>query len=245
MPDKIPLPSLSSLSGAEGAEERLRKLGIPPTSPFDPREPPELRLGDVLPAPKQNPQADEEVIVQKVILALARWARNKMGKRYKDYMRQAEEAYLLEIAEKTNPHDMAFWLNVRRAALEAQIKFPLTLRRRSRRKLFDLTKTLFEEYDQLLPTVQQVKKIENWTVRKLKMAELFKDSTKERIENWCSKSMKPSEVVYEALTIRYSLDIHPDNLKKYLRLEKNRGKHIYHFADIASFLERTFLANPK
>jgi hypothetical protein len=118
-----------------------------------------------------------------------------MGKRYKDYMRQAEEAYLLEIAEKTNPHDMAFWLNVRRAALEAEIKFPRTLRRRSRRKLFDLTKTLFEEYDQLLPRVQQVKKIENWTVRKLKMAELFKDSTKERIENWCSKSMKPSEVV--------------------------------------------------
>jgi hypothetical protein len=219
------------------ASKRLAQLGISIS--------PELRLSDVLPRPTEKPQADEEVIVQKVILALARWARSKMGKSYTDYMRQAEEAYLLEIAEKTNPADMAFWLNVRRAALEAQINFPLRLRRRSRRKLFELEKTLFEEYHRLLPLVQQVKKIEPWTVRKLKMAELFKDSTKERIENWCSKSSKPSEVVYEALTIRYSLDIHPDNLKKYLRLVKNRGKHISHFADIASFLERTFLANPK
>jgi hypothetical protein len=231
MPDKIPLPSFSSLSGAEGAEERLRKLGIPPTGPLDPREPPKLR-------------ANEEVLFQKVTLALARWARNKMGKRYTDYMRQAEDAYLLEIAEKTNPHDMAFWLIVRLAALEAEIKIPLTLRRRSRRKLLDLTKTLSEEYNQLLPTVQQVKKIEAWTVRKRKMTELFKDSTKERIEIWCSKSMKPSEIVYEALTNRYSLDIHPDTLKKYLRLAKTK-KHISHFADIVPFLERTFLANPK
>jgi hypothetical protein len=224
------------------ASKRLAQLGISISPVPKPRE---LRLSDVLPAPTEKPQADEEVIVQKVILALARWARSKMGKRYTDYMRQAEEAYLLEIAEKTHPHDMAFWLNVRRAALEAQIRFPLTLRRRSQRKLFELTRKLFEEYDQLLPIVQQVKKIEAWTVRKLKMTELFKDSTKERIENWCSKSMKPSEVVYEALTIRYSLDIHPDNLKKYLRLVKNRDKHIFHFADIASILERTFLANPK
>ena len=225
------------------ASKRLAQLGIS-ISPVP--KPPELRLKDVLPAPKGKPQADEEIIVQKVILALARWARSKMGKRYTDYMRQAEEVYLLEIAEKTHPHDMAFWLNVRRAALEAQIKFPLTLRRRSQRKLFELTRTLFEEYDQLLPIVQQVKKIEAWTVREnSKWAELFKDSTKERIENWCSKSTKPSEVVYEALTIRYSLDIHPDNLKKYLRLAKNRDKHISHFADIASILERTFLANPK
>jgi hypothetical protein len=224
-------------------------LGIPSTRPLDPREPPELRLRlrDVLPPSKEKLQADEEVIVQKVILALARWAREKMGKRYREYVRQAEEAFLLEIAEKANgnPHEVGFWISVRFAALEAQIKFPRTLRRRSRRKLFELTKTLFEEYDRLLPEVQQAKKVETWTVRKLRMAELFNDSTKERIENWCSKSMKPSDVVYEALTTRYSLDIHPDNLKKYLRLAKNRKKHISHLADIASFLERTLLANPK
>jgi hypothetical protein len=243
MPDKIPLPGLSSLSGAEGAEERLRKLGILPTSPLDPREPPESRLGNVLPAPKQNTQADEEVIVQKVILALARWAKKKMGKRYKDYLHQAEEDYLLEIAEMTNPGDMVFWLNVRRAVIKAEIKIPPKLRRRSRRKLLELTPTLLEEYDRLLPKVQQVKKIEAWTSRKLKMAELFKDCTADRIEKWCGRPRKANEVVYEALAAKYSLDIHPDTLKKYLRIAKSR--RLSHFANIVSFLERTYLADPK
>lgn len=229
---------------SSGAEERLRKLGWPLISAANlPAS--NLRLSDVLGEPVTKPRSDGEIVADKVILALARWARSKMGKRYRDYVRQAEETFLLDIAAKVKEENaLAFWIGVRVAALQAEIKFPRKLRRRNRRKLYELTPTLFKEYKHLHPEVRRVKEIQSWTSRKLAMAELFKDTTKQRIENWCSRSMKPNAVVYEALTIKYFLDIHPDNLKKYLRLIKNRGERAPRLTDIASFLERTLLAPP-
>ncbi len=214
---------------------------VPLVSDIDP----ESRLSDVgrpSPGPVTNARSDGDVVADKVILALARWARNKMGRRYHDYVRQAEETFLLEIAEKVKEEEgLNFWAGVRLAAEEVEIKFPKKLKRRSRRKLYELAPTLIQEYECLLREVKPGKnKVDRAERKRAMLTKLSNEGvSKERIESWCNQKIKPSEILYEFLTEKHSLDLNPDTLKKLLRVAKKSGP--YRLDKIASILERTLL----